>query len=139
MEIVSYLLRFDYRYDAAGEPFPMLQPKISSPRDPERAVEVDAFLDSGAQRSLFQGWIATVLGFDLLAGDSIRYVSTIGRGTEARLHTIRLSHPDLGDFQLQVGFSTAEISRNLLGRDFFNLVQIGFRERHWAFYITPTP
>jgi hypothetical protein len=38
-----------------------------------------------------------------------------------------------------VGFSSGEIHRNLLGRDFFNLAQIGFRERHLTFFITPSP
>jgi len=32
-----------------------------------------------------------------------------------------------------------EISRNLIGRDFFNLVQVGFREKYLTFYLTPTP
>ena len=57
----------------------------------------------------------------------------------ATLHAVQLSHADLGTFELEVAFSTTEIRRNLLGRDFFDLVQIGFREHHLAFFITPTP
>jgi hypothetical protein len=62
-----------------------------------------------------------------------------GAGVEARLHWVRLSHPELGDFDLEIGFTESPISRNLLGRDFFNLIQIGFRERYLTFYATPTP
>jgi hypothetical protein len=48
-------------------------------------------------------------------------------------------HPDLGSFTLEVGFSSTDIHRNLLGRDFFNLAQIGFRERFLTLYVTPAP
>ena len=51
---------------------------------------------------------------------------------EACLHAVRLSHPELGCFDLEIGFSPFPLRRNLLGRDFFNLVQIGFRERQQA-------
>jgi hypothetical protein len=32
-----------------------------------------------------------------------------------------------------------DIQRNLLGRDFFDLVQVGFRENHSEFYVEPSP
>jgi len=66
-------------------------------------------------------------------------VSVAGVGLTARLHRVQLVHPVLGSFALEVGFSTVPISRNLLGRDFFNFIQIGFRERYLTFYVTPTP
>ena len=40
---------------------------------------------------------------------------------------------------LDIGFSTVPLRRNLLGRDFFNLVQIGFRERQQVFYVRGEP
>jgi len=57
----------------------------------------------------------------------------------ARLHGVIASHPDLGPFHLTVGFSQGPIRRNLLGRDFFSLMQIGFREHYSAFYLTAIP
>jgi len=42
-------------------------------------------------------------------------------------------------YALEIGFSENPIRRNLLGRGFFNLIQIGFRERYLTFYMTPTP
>jgi len=58
---------------------------------------------------------------------------------EGIIHPVRLSHPDLSDFDLEVGFSTVPLRRNLLGRDFFSMVQIGFRERHQVFYVKAEP
>jgi hypothetical protein len=102
-------------------------------------LDIDAYLDSGAERSLFEGWITRAIGLDLLAGRTIPYASLTRQTIEGRLHPVRLSHPSLGHFELEVGFSTGNISRNILGRDFFNLIQVGFRENHLAFYVTPTP
>jgi hypothetical protein len=44
-----------------------------------------------------------------------------------------------GDFNLEIGFTDRQIRRNLLGRDFFNLVQIGFREHQLQYYLNTTP
>lgn len=65
--------------------------------------------------------------------------SAAGFSIDTIVHPIRLSHPDLGDFNLEIGFSTVPLRRNLLGRDFFNLVQIGFRERQQVFYVKTEP
>lgn len=62
-----------------------------------------------------------------------------GQRLEARSHRVQLRHESLGDFELEIGFSTGHISRNVLGRDFLNLVQVGFRENQLAFYMTPKP
>ena len=78
-------------------------------------------------------------GLDLMAGRRLSFASATGMSIEAMLHAVRLSHPELGHFDLEVGFSTAPLRRNLLGRDFFDLAQIGFRERHLVFYVTPEP
>ena len=139
METVSYVYRFDYSYDDEGERFQKLLLQIASPGHPEHALEIDAYLDSGAERTLVDGRIGTALGLDLLSGPELRCVSITGTGLTARLHVVRFSHPDLGDFELEVGFTTVPISRHLLGRDFFNLIQIGFRERQLTFYVIPTP
>jgi hypothetical protein len=134
---VIYPFGFAYRYIERGF-FPALQITVESRERIPQSVVVDAFLDSGAEASLFQGFIAQVIGLNLFNGTQRRYASTSGIAIEARKHPVRLSHPGLGSFDLSIGFSTGEISRNLLGRDFFNLIQIGFRENQQTFFILST-
>jgi len=136
---VAYTYQFPYRQSREGEPFPILPVVITNPRRPARAVDAIVHLDSGAQRSLFDGTLARLIGLDLLAGRRLPFASTAGMSIDAVLHSVRLSHPELGHFDLEVGFSTVHIRRNLLGRDFFNLAQIGFREPYLLFYVTPAP
>jgi len=136
---VTYEHAFAYTPTSLEESFPLLQFRISTIRNPDLALDIDAYLDSGAKRSLFDGRIATAIGIDLFSGPELPYVSTMGTEITGRLHRIRLLHNTLGNFELEMGFSTAPISRNLLGRDFFNLVQLGFRERLLTFYISTTP
>lgn len=139
MVTIHYPHEFPYMHDPfRGDPFPILPLRIQNPSDPSQALDVNAYLDSGAQRSLFDGWIATDLGFELMSGPSILYAS-LGGIIQGRLHQVHLSHADLGAFPLDIGFSEAPISRNILGRDFFNLIQIGFRERYLTFYAIAHP
>lgn len=136
--LVRYSHRFNYR-EIQKSSFPILQFRVSNPLQAELGVDIDAYLDSGAQYSLLSGWIATSLGLDLYSGRQRWYGTTAGHRIEGRVHQIRLSHPGLGSFDIGVGLSTEEIRRDLLGRDFFNLVQIGFRERQLEYYMTPSP
>jgi len=104
------------------------------------AVTTDACLDSGTSQSLFDGELLAGIGVALFNGPERRYSSTVsGSGMTARVHRVRLEHAQLGTFALDVGFSTVPISRNLLGRDFFELVQLGFRESHKSVFIEPNP
>lgn len=139
MVTVAYDYEREYAYDEGGGRFPRLIFSVTNPAIPSRSVDVDAYLDSGAQRSLFAGWIGQDLKLDILSGRRMTYRSTLGNGLTATLHVVRLEHEDLGEFELEVGFSLDTITRNLLGRDFFNLVQVGFRERHLKFFIAPRP
>lgn len=102
-------------------------------------VDVEAVLDTGAGRSLFDGRLATAIGLDLLAGTRTPYQPTSGPGIDGYLHPVRLLHDDLGEFDMQIGFSHGPIKRNLLGRDFFEHIQIGFRESRTSFFVTPQP
>ena len=68
MPTVSYAYEFSYTYDTRGELFPILQLTVVKPDRSDVAVEIEAYLDSGAQRSLFDGSIARMVGLDLLAG-----------------------------------------------------------------------
>ncbi len=139
MLTASYDHEFEYPYDEVGRRAPRLTFRAYAREDAETALDVEAYLDSGAEKSLFNGEIGRTLGIDILAGKRITYQAAIGGHLSATIHPVRLVHDDLGVFHLDVGFTSGEISRNLLGRDFFNLIQIGFRERHLAFYIKPVP
>ncbi len=139
MPVVAYEHQIDYAYDPDGSRFPRLGFHMAKAGNPAVTVDVDAHLDSGTERSLFDGKLASVLGIDLLRGPKLAYQSAAGGHLVATLHPVELLHPDLGSFHLEVGFSSAEIQRNLLGRDFFNLVQIGFHENHLIFYVTVNP
>ena len=105
----------------------------------DRQFDVEAYLDSGCEYTLFNGWVATTLGLDLLAGRRRRFGSASGSVVEAAIHPVHLVHDDLGAFDLDVAFSLTDIRRSLLGRDFFALAQIGFREYHQCFFVTMGP
>jgi hypothetical protein len=91
-------------------------------------------------RSLLNGEIVVpALGLELFSGPTQRYNPVTGSGLAGRLHKVEIFYPDLDSFVLDVGISTVPIRRNILGRDFFNLIQIGFRERHKMLLITVEP
>jgi hypothetical protein len=137
---VEYAHEIAYAFDSNGTQYPRLTLRLMNPSDAGHAVDVDAYLDSGAERSLFNGILAPLLGIaDLFAGREISFQSTVGTALTARLHPVRLSHPALGLLDLEVAFSTSHIHRNLLGRDLFSRAQIGFRESRLALYITAQP
>ncbi len=136
---VDYPYRNNYSYDLTGRLYPRLLLRVTSPSGDSEPVDLYGYLDSGAERSLFSGWIGAALGIDILDGPRISYKTVAGTEMIGTLHQVRLQHPDLGSFDLEVGFSSSDISRDILGRDFFNLIQIGFRENQLAFFINPKP
>ena len=140
MVTVQYRHEFPYTYvEEYDDYFPILTLQMMNPHQPEQSLDVDGYLDSGAKRSFFDGWIAGALGLDLFSGPKVTHGSSAGFQTTGHLHQVRFFHPALGSFELEISFSTVAISRNLIGRDFFNLVQIGFREKYLIFYLDPTP
>jgi len=139
MPSVTYDYQFEYAHDPDGQRYPRLSCQLASATEPELSIDVDAHLDSGARRSLFSGRIGASLGIEILRGPEVTFQATTGGILVARLHPVVLTHPDLGSFEFEVGFSSTDIHRNLLGRDFFDLAQIGFREHHQAFFVTPSP
>jgi hypothetical protein len=60
MVTVSYDYEFPYGHDPNGRQYPRLTLTLAHPGDPEQAVDLDAYLDSGAERSLFNGSFAPV-------------------------------------------------------------------------------
>ena len=138
MVTVEYPHQFSYREIAEGQS-PVLQVTISRLDGDDGAIDVDAYLDSGASTSLFNGFLVTQLGLGLINDRKKVFQSTVGSSIDAYLHRVRITLFDIGIFDLEIAFSNGEISRNLLGRDFFNLVQIGFRERRLEYYLNPHP
>ena len=137
MTSVAYSQAFPYLDLGAGAS-PAIQ-VVVGPLDGRDGIEVDAYLDSGASDSLFNGELLQGLGMDLFDGRERGYQGTNRTVVKARLHRVQLSHDRLGSFELEVGFSIEPISRNLLGRDFFNLIQLGFREHQRRFFVEPSP
>ena len=68
---------------------------------------------------------------------------TVGRTATGFMHACRkdtISHHLIGSLYVDVGFSTGgHLARNLLGRDFFSRVQVGFRESRLTLYIAAQP
>lgn len=134
---VIYVRSFAYLIDSlSGERFPGLEVRVSLPGNPNNAVDLVAHLDTGAARTVIDGGrIVSTLGIDLMAGKEVSLGSVIGVPLIARVHRLEVSNPNLGRFTLDAAISTVPIRRNLLGRDFFRHIQIGFREYHHTFYI----
>lgn len=135
---VEYRYQYEYRY-LGDERFPIIQLTITNPADLTQSIDVDAYIDSGAERSIFNGFVIPVIGLELLNGGRKEYSPTAGSAITAYLHRVRFGHPDLGTFDLEVGFSDVQLRRNLLGRDFFNLFQIGFRENQLLYFLDANP
>jgi hypothetical protein len=100
---------------------------------------MDAHLDSGTSQSLFNGLFLVGLGIEVVNANRKIYSTTDGHTITAYLHDVRLRILEIGDFDLTIGFSEIDIKRNLLGRDFFNLIQIGFREHQMQYFLNVTP
>ena len=138
MVLVNYPHSFNYRELPFGN-FPIIQVRITRQDDPELGIDIDAYLDSGAELSLFNGDFLAALDISLINNRPKPYSSTVGHSVTGYLHEVRLTVPNVGDFNLEIGFSDVPIRRNLLGRDFFNFVQIGFREHQQQYYLNTTP
>ena len=138
MVTVEYPHQFNYREFDEGSS-PILTVTMSRLDGADDEIDVDAYLDSGASRSLFNGSFLRGWGLTLMNDKRKVFTSTSGNGIEAYLHRVRITLPAVGPYELDIGFSNGQISRNLLGRDFLNLVQVGFRENRLQFYLHPSP
>lgn len=139
MGAVVYQIRVPYLRHQNGRTYPGLVVQLENPNDPQNAVDLRAELDSGAEFSLFDGGLAQSIGLDLPNGTPFRFVTTNSSYIDARILRVVISEPYLGRFPMELRFSIGQIQRNLLGRDFFNLMQIGFRERHLEVFLTASP
>jgi hypothetical protein len=138
---VAYAHSFTYFVDEfSGKSFPGLKFHVSLPEKDDPSADVQAYLDSGAEFSVFDGsLIVSTLQIDLMAGREVRLSAAAGFAIAARIHRLNLFHPQLGRFTTEAAISTVPIRRNLVGRDFFQHIQIGFREFHQTFLITNAP
>lgn len=139
MHVVAYSEKHPYRYAELGDMFPVLTVALRNPHNPKDIVEVDAYLDSGAQISVFQGWIPKAIGLDILNGRPWQLRGSSGWNINARRIHVELEYQAGRVFPLEPAFVLDELHRNLLGRDFFDLVQLGFREHHGEFFLEPAP
>lgn len=139
MVTVSYEHEIPYGHDPNGRRYPRLTFRIENPGKSAEAVDIDAHLDSGAERSVFDGRLAPLLGLELLDGPELILQSITGAKVSTRLHRIRARHGALGAFDLEGAFTTVPIGRNLLGRDFFALIQVAFREGRLTLYFEAQP
>lgn len=60
MVTVNYHHEIQYTYEN-GRHYPRLTLRLANLGDPEQAIDLDAYLDSGAERSLFSGCLAPVV------------------------------------------------------------------------------
>jgi hypothetical protein len=137
---VSYTHQLPYIVgDVDDKLFPGLVIQVRAPNADPEGFDIQAHLDTGAEYSLFDGGIAAALGIQLYGGEAVAFSPTAGPAIDARWHNIVMAHELLGEFPLRVAFSTAQIRRNILGRNFLDAIQIGFREHHLEFYVTSMP
>ncbi len=113
--------------------------ELENPRTGSTTLEIDAELDSGAEYSLFQGSWALAIGLDLFDGVSFAFGLANGISLEARILPVVISHAELGCFHLLARFSTGPLRRNILGRDFFDLLTVGFDEHHSEVFLGRLP
>jgi hypothetical protein len=139
---IDYQFSFKYAFEAiSNDYYPSLTVRISRAGYPNLVVDIEAHLDTGTSRSLFDGdIIGSALYLDIFTGARWSYVSTAGISVEAWIHRLEVWPSAIGSaLVMDIGLSNGPIRRNLLGRDFLDRIQIGFREHHQEFYITPKP
>jgi hypothetical protein len=76
MVSVIYRHRFNYREFQSGR-YPILQLRLTYPGNDD-AIDVDAYLDSGAERSLFDGSLLGAFEIPLINEKPKTYASTAG-------------------------------------------------------------
>ena len=130
---IRYEHTFTYRITADNKRFPGFLVQL---RNGGNSIDVDAVLDTGAEYSLFNGALANAIDLSLLAGKVRTYRTANRTDLSARVHPVSVWIPELGEFKMNMGFSLDDITRNILGRDFFSLLSIGFDEHHQTFHVS---
>jgi len=134
MPTIDYQLVVPYRLLPVGFR-PCLAVRVTGPRD---YVDLVAHVDSGSYHVVFDGQTAKAIGLNLTDGEYKGLQSSRGV-IHARLHDVTLEVEGYR-FPCRVAFTEEHIVRPLLGRTgFFDLWQIGFRERVSEMYLSPDP
>jgi hypothetical protein len=114
---------------------PGLMMKLPNPSDLANSIEISAELDSDAEYSRFEGRPARLIGLNLFDVEPFEFGLVNGASLEARILPVVIRHNELRRFNLRVRFSTSPLRRNILGRDFFDLLKVGFNEHHSEVYL----
>ena len=109
--------------------------QLQNPTTGTKTLETNAELDSGAEYSLFDGQLAVDIGLDLFEGTPFAFGLVNGISLNSRILPVVITHGELGRFNFHARFSTGPLRRNILGRDFFDLLQVGFDEHHSEVYL----
>jgi hypothetical protein len=136
---VATSISFDHDLDYLDTTFgwaPALVVAVENPQEPGKSYDTVGFLDTGAEMTLFDGELIQVLGIEMLSGKKQDFSFTQGASMSARQHDVFLSHPALGKLRFPVYFSLGPIHRNLFGRDFLELLQVGFRQYDQMFFLS---
>jgi hypothetical protein len=138
---IEYKNSFQYLLDPITQDyFPGLTVRILKPGSAHTGIDLDVHFDSGASRSLLNGEIIVpALELDLFSGPVQRYLPVSGVGLEGRIHKVEIFHPDLGSFSLDLVSARFRYAGIFSEGIFFNLIQIGFRERHQTLHIRSEP
>ena len=106
-------------------------------RGKARWILFDAFVDSGADYSVFHEKVAIMLGLKLLSGE--KKIVTVGDGDDMTvyLHPVKVLFADFV-FEAKIAFSSGLGSGfNLLGREtFFEKFQVCFNDRNRVVRVT---
>jgi hypothetical protein len=133
---------FEYPYRPMGPDglhFPVLQVGLENPNDSERQVDTFVYVDSGSRITVLDGEIAQDIGINFTEGEEQQLGSIAGGSIQGWLNNINLHLEGFPPVLLRVAFvdPSFKIRRQLLGRDFFYHVQIGFWEYARLLYLSP--
>lgn len=128
---VSYAHKFEYRNIPGHEGlYPALLLSISA----TESVDTVGVIDTGSVRTLFNGELAAAIGLRLEDGTPQALYPINGGVLRTKLLKAHILFNGL-EFDLDICFSEARVNRNLLGRDFLEKIQVGFREHHRLIYL----
>ena len=135
MPVVTYRYAFPYRLiPGEARDFPAIPVRLISAHG---MIDFLAILDSGSEQSLFDGTLLAPIGLSLFQGKLIS-LRSLGGTVDAYQHAVEIEVQG-HRFPCEICFSSQPIRHNLLGRNFFTHIQLGFRERHLEIYFEPNP
>jgi len=107
---------------------------------PKGSIYIDALVDSGADRCLFNSQIGREIGLEIEKGKKEIFSGIEGGEVVAYLHKIKLQIVGIDKVvELEVGFTDAVGISAILGQDgFFDAFRIRFEKDHDIIEIIPT-